>query len=60
MLHFACKDMSKVRRSVTLSKETLEWIEQQIKRKRFSNVSHALEYTVFELMEKEKRAQKQE
>lgn len=46
--------MSKVRRSVTLSKEILEWINEQIREKRFSNVSHALEYAIYQLMKKEK------
>ena len=46
--------MSKVRRSVTLSKELLEWINDQIQEKRFNNVSHALEYAIYELMKREK------
>lgn len=48
------RSMSKIRRSVTLSKEVLNWINEQIKKRRFSNVSHCLEYAVYQLMEKEK------
>ena len=44
----------KIRRSVSLSREVLDWIEGQIKRRRFSNVSHALEYAIFHLIEEEK------
>jgi len=46
--------MSKVRRSVTLSKEILEWINNEIKNKRFNNVSHAIEFAVYQLMKTEK------
>ena len=52
------RTMSKVRRSVTLSREILDWIDEQIREKRFSNVSHALEYAVFQLMKKEKEEQR--
>jgi len=50
--------MPKVRRSVTLSEETMAWINEQIKRKRFKDVSHALEYAIYCLME-EGREEKQ-
>ncbi len=50
--------MPKVRRSVSLDKETLEWINGQIKRKRFKDVSHALEYAIFRLMEEDKKEKK--
>jgi len=43
----------KVRRSVTLSKEALEWINKQIRKKKFSNVSHALDYAIYHLMKEE-------
>lgn len=45
--------MKKVRRSVTIDKDILEWIQQQIKQKRFNNVSHAFEYAVYKLMKEE-------
>jgi len=47
--------MPKVRRSVSLDKETLEWITDQIKHKRFKDVSHALEYAIYALMEGDKK-----
>ena len=52
------KVMPKVRRSVSLNKELMDWINEQIERKRFKDVSHGLEYAVYRLMEehrKEKR-----
>jgi hypothetical protein len=33
--------MSKVKKSVTLSEETMAWIKKQIKKKRFKDMSHA-------------------
>ena len=44
------ESMPKVRRSVTLSEETMAWIKEQIKKKRFKDVSHALEYEIYQLM----------
>jgi Arc/MetJ-type ribon-helix-helix transcriptional regulator len=46
--------MPKVRRSVTLSEETMAWIKDQIKKKRFKDVSHALEYAIYQLMQEDK------
>ena len=43
--------MQKVRRSVTLSEETMAWINGQIKKKRFKDVSDALEYAIHQLMQ---------
>lgn len=40
----------KIRKSVSLSKEVLDWIDRQIKDRKFSNVSHCLEYAVWKLM----------
>lgn len=45
--------MAKVRRSISIDKETLEWINEQIRVKRFKDVSHAIEYAVFQLREKD-------
>jgi Arc/MetJ-type ribon-helix-helix transcriptional regulator len=42
--------MSKVRRSVTLSEETMKWINEQIQKRRFKDVSQALEYAIYQLM----------
>jgi len=46
--------MPKVRRSVTLDKEILDWIEEEIRQKRFNNVSHAVEFAVYQLMKEDK------
>jgi len=49
--------MKKPRRSVTLSKETVDWINQQIEQRRFKDFSHAVEYAVWHLkdeMDKQK------
>ena len=35
--------MPKVRRSVSLSKESFDWINEQIEKRRFKDVSYALE-----------------
>lgn len=50
--------MPKVRRSVTISKEILEWINEQIRNKRFNNVSHALEYCAYKIMKQEQNKPK--
>ena len=47
--------MPKIRRSVTISKELMDWIQQEIKRKRFKDVSHAIEYALYCLMEESKK-----
>ena len=47
--------MPKIRRSVTISEDLMKWINEQIERKRFKDVSHAIEYALFKLkQEKEK------
>jgi len=46
--------MPKIRRSVTLSEEAFKWINEQIKKRRFKDVSHALEYAIYRLMEEDK------
>jgi Arc/MetJ-type ribon-helix-helix transcriptional regulator len=46
--------MAKRKTSITLDDEVLEWIDAQIKKRRFRSISHAIEYAIYELMEKEK------
>jgi Arc/MetJ-type ribon-helix-helix transcriptional regulator len=43
--------MPKVRRSVTISEDLMKWIADEIDRKRFKDVSHAIEYALFKLRE---------
>jgi Arc/MetJ-type ribon-helix-helix transcriptional regulator len=45
--------MSKIRRSITIDKELMDWIKQQIACKRFKDVSHAFEYAMYHLKEEE-------
>lgn len=45
--------MPKIRRSITVDKELMDWINQQIACKRFKDVSHAFEYSVYRLSEEE-------
>jgi len=39
--------------SVTIDVELIKWIEQQIKKQRFRNKSHAVEYALVKLKESE-------
>ena len=41
--------------SVTLDDSVLKWISEQIEKRRFRSVSHAVEYAVYKLMEKERK-----
>lgn len=45
--------MPKIRRSITIDKELMDWIKQQIACKRFKDVSHAFEYAMYHLKEEE-------
>lgn len=40
--------------SVTIDVELIKWIEQQVKKQRFRNKSHAVEYALVKLKENEK------
>jgi Arc/MetJ-type ribon-helix-helix transcriptional regulator len=42
-----------VKTSVTLSVPILNWIDEQIKKKKFASRSHAVEYCVYQEMKKE-------
>ena len=39
--------MAKLRRSITIDKELVEWIKSEIEKKRFKDVSHAIEFAVY-------------
>lgn len=45
--------MPKIRRSVTISKELMMWINEQIEERRFKDVSHAIEYALYQLKKEE-------
>jgi hypothetical protein len=44
----------KIRTSIALDKEQLEWIQQMVKRKRFASISHGVEFAVERLREEDK------
>ena len=46
--------MPKARRTITLDREILKWIEGQIEEKRFASLSHAIEYALNKLIKEEK------
>lgn len=41
--------MKKPRRSVTLSKDIIEWVKDEIEARRFKDFSHAVEYALYHL-----------
>jgi Arc/MetJ-type ribon-helix-helix transcriptional regulator len=51
------KAMPKIRRTVTISKDVYDWIQEQIKERKFKDVSHAIDYSLYHLkqeLEKQK------
>lgn len=44
----------KKKTSVTLDNSVLEWIEKEIRSKRFRSVSHAVEFALYKLIQQEK------
>jgi len=45
--------MPKKKTSITLDTELLEWIKEKIREKRFASITHAIEYALEQLKEKE-------
>jgi metal-responsive CopG/Arc/MetJ family transcriptional regulator len=43
--------LSKVKLSITVDEDLLNWIDVQIKKKNFANRSHGFEYAISKLME---------
>jgi Arc/MetJ-type ribon-helix-helix transcriptional regulator len=41
--------MPKVRRTVTIPKDLYDWVQEQIEEHRFKDVSHAIEYALYQL-----------
>lgn len=48
-------NMPKQRLQVTIRKDIVEWMDQEVETLRFASRSHALEYAMLELMKKEKK-----
>jgi len=46
--------MTKKKTSVSLDEETLEWIKKKVEERRFASISHAVQYALKQLMEKER------
>jgi Arc/MetJ-type ribon-helix-helix transcriptional regulator len=49
--------MSKIRRSISIDKELMNWINQQIAQRRFKDVSHAFEFAVYHLRQEEEKTE---
>lgn len=44
----------KIRTSVALDKEQLDWIKEMIRKKRFASVAHGVEFAIARLIEEDK------
>ena len=47
--------MVKKRLQVTVRKDIVNWIDQQVEKLRFASRTHAIEYALLQLMEQEKK-----
>ena len=47
--------MAKIRVYATIREDLVKWVDKQVDKLRFANRSHALEYAIKQLMEKENR-----
>ena len=45
---------NRIKKTITLSKGVVDWLEAQVEERRFANLSHGLEYAVYQLMKREK------
>ena len=48
-------EMPKIRVYATIREDFVKWIDQQVEKLRFANRSHAMEYAISRLIEKEKK-----
>ncbi len=48
-------EMVKKRLQVTVRKDIVNWIDQQVEKLRFASRSHSIEYALLQLMEQEKK-----
>ena len=46
--------MTKIRLQVTVREDLVKWIDEQVEKLRFASRSHAIEYALTQLKEKEK------
>lgn len=47
-------DMAKARLQVTVREDIVKWIDKEVRKARFASRSHAIEFALLQLMEKEK------
>ena len=47
-------DVVRIKKTVTLPKDVIAWLEREIEERRFSNISHGIEYALYQLMKKER------
>ena len=47
--------MAKIRIYATIREDLVKWIDKEVDKLRFANRSHALEYAIQQLVEKEKK-----
>lgn len=52
-------EVMRLKKTVTLPKDVVDWLKEQIKERKFSNLSHGLEYAVYQLMKEEKETEKE-
>jgi Arc/MetJ-type ribon-helix-helix transcriptional regulator len=50
---------NKQQKTVTLDRDTLEYLEKGVKEKRFSSISHGIDYAVYELKKREQQMVKE-
>jgi hypothetical protein len=48
------REAMRVKKTVTLPKDVVEWLERQVEERRFANLSHGLEFCVYQMMKREK------
>lgn len=48
-------DVVRVKKTVTLPEDVIKWLEREIEERRFSNISHGIEFALYQLMKTEKR-----
>jgi Arc/MetJ-type ribon-helix-helix transcriptional regulator len=46
--------MAKIKTSIALGEDLLNWVDTQIEKRRFANRTHAIEYALQQLIESEK------
>ena len=50
-------EMPKIRVYATIREDFVKWIDEQVKKLRFANRSHAIEYALAKLIETERKEQ---